>query len=621
MVVAIASFLPTGRLWGINHLAFYPFTIRIVLLFLMAISFLPPVARALYASVSKALGGLEHHRRRTLLASLVAALILTALFLIFRSSTLLLGDGRLVVDNFIHALKGDEAVIAYSPRMILLGESTAKGSSLLYYAAVRISTSLGGSPASGIAILNCILGGILIYILIRSILLAMLSREIRIWLLLLVLSTGAVQLLFGYVETYMPLLFFAALYLMSGLNLIRKGSTFWVAGIVVSALLTMFMHVQGILVVPSFVLLIAWHYAEKRRDVVLRSVTPLLIVLVVIGTGLAGVLTGLRDFYLPLRTTSQAYGVLSPAHWADILNQLLILLPTLALFVAMAVYAIRRRHVSQEQSRTQGAARPPLLSQAIEWHFAVLIFVPCLVFLIIFDAKLGMARDWDLFTITSVGLIPIAALVLTRVRPFMRREAIALITSPAMVMSLVLAVAWIGINASPEASIARFESILEYDKTHGSYAYETLAKQLHDEHRLGEAIAAMEKAVAVTYNPRLMILLSVYYKEQGRPADEMRVLRQILERQPRYESVRHVLVMRLYRAGEYDELLEVARLGTEFHPEKPLYHDMYGRMLISQGRTEEGIDQLLLFKRLNPPREALEGVEALLRELQADRRN
>jgi hypothetical protein len=46
-LVATASFLPTTRLWGLNHLAFFPVPLRLALLGLVAVCFLPPLARIL----------------------------------------------------------------------------------------------------------------------------------------------------------------------------------------------------------------------------------------------------------------------------------------------------------------------------------------------------------------------------------------------------------------------------------------------------------------------------------------------------------------------------------------------------------------------------------------------
>ena len=57
-LVGVASFLPEARLWGINHLAYFPLPLRVALLSLVVICFVPPFARILlegFLSVSDAL--------------------------------------------------------------------------------------------------------------------------------------------------------------------------------------------------------------------------------------------------------------------------------------------------------------------------------------------------------------------------------------------------------------------------------------------------------------------------------------------------------------------------------------------------------------------------------------
>jgi tetratricopeptide (TPR) repeat protein len=226
-----------------------------------------------------------------------------------------------------------------------------------------------------------------------------------------------------------------------------------------------------------------------------------------------------------------------------------------------------------------------------------------------------MARDWDLFTITSVGLIPLAALVLRRFLSLAPRQVTSRVIVPGLVISIVLTVSWIGVNSSPERATQRYEHILSYDKTFMEYAYETLAKHYYDEGRLKKAITAMEEAVASSYNARLYIRLSVYYREDGRLLDAAGMLRPVLEQQPRYEKIRAEMALLLYRAGQYDEVLEIAGKGTEYHPENPLLHALYGRTLIRRGRIQEGAEELRELKRLNPPPDMLEDVDRILKQL------
>ncbi len=123
----------------------------------------------------------------------------------------------------------------------------------------------------------------------------------------------------------------------------------------------------------------------------------------------------------------------------------------------------------------------------------------------------------------------------------------------------------------------------------------------------------MEQAVAVAYNPRLLMLLSSYYTGMQRPADAIEMLRRVLRKQPDYERARNELVMLQYEEGRYDALMEAAHQGTLYHPEQSVYHDMYGRMLILNGHIDEGIRELNTCKHLNPHPKALEQIERILK--------
>ena len=111
------------------------------------------------------------------------------------------------------------------------------------------------------------------------------------------------------------------------------------------------------------------------------------------------------------------------------------------------------------------------------------------------------------------------------------------------------------------------------------------------------------------------MMLSRYYSEMERPADAIEMLRRVLERQPDYEKARNELVTLLYEDGRYDALMETARQGVLYHPDLPIYHDMYGRMLILSGRIDEGVEELNTCKRLNPHPKALQQIERILKHV------
>lgn len=632
ILISAASFLPDKRLWGVNHLAFYPLPARIIALILMSLSFLPPVARKIYALVAGSLDILMSRRR--LLMWLMVIISLTSIFIFFhfQSSTLLLGDGHLVVRNFEYASEGYTNVVTRDIKTILEKIEIAKGATILYYIAVKISEEIFSStPVNGIKAFNCILGGIFIFIFLRIFLLSSIPAELRIWLAILVLSSGTMELFFGYVENYTPLIFFASLFLLSGFFLIHRSRKYWIFINLLCLLIGIFIHVQATLLVPSFLFLLVWTLAGKHRETALRWLTPSLAALILAGTFIARAFTGFGKHILTLRTTGDFYGIITPSHWLDILNELLILMPTFFLFVIMAALTLRRTGKRSIRDETMKKPGKPSSAKNIrsgewfslkaEWHFTLLLLVPSLLFLVLFKPEIGMPRDWDLFTLTFLGLLPLALLIMNRFLKQTGIKAIYSITVPAAVMSILAGIAWIGVNAAPSRAAGRFEQILGYDRTNSNYVYEILSKHYYGEHQLDKAITVIEEAVSFSQNPRMYLILSNYYEESGRIDDAIDALYKIPQKWTNLEYAewaRRRLVTLLDRTGQYVKLEEVARDGTQNHPDKPIFHFFLGKSLLVQDRFKEGIEELNKCKSLNPPPAVSQQIDDVLKRLETE---
>ena len=604
LLVAVASFLPGVRLWGLNHLAFYPVPVRIVAIAAVGLCMLPAVGGAVFSVFLRVFTCLQINRRlRTSAVALISAASI-GVFWGLRSSTLLLGDARLVSNNFEHAFQPGYEVVVRSPRIIMLHEPISKGTSLLYHFAVRAWLQVfGASPVDGIRFLNCLLGGLFIFILLRRVLKQDVPGLLAIWAPAMVLASGAMVLYFGYVENYTPLIFFGSMYVMKALDSIGPGRRRMLPAVTLFLALSVFMHVQGILLIPSFVLLLIWHsggWLRKRLGVVSAA----LVLLIAIAAVAVAAYTPLGTHILPLLADQETYGLLSPSHLADMANELFLILPLILVVAALALEA---------PGRPSGRAPEEQASM----HFIRLILVPCLIFLFCFRPDLGMARDWDLFSITALGLVPLALLVTGRGAREGNSRCLNSIGVPALALGAVLALAWVGINASPDLSAGRFNAILRYDRTRAQYAYEVLAQHFRNRGDMAGAITALEEAASVSFNARIMALVADFYEEKGDLEKATSLRYEVLERQPMYEGARRDLVLTLHKHNRYAEILDVAREGTRYHPESPVYHYFYGLALIEAGHVESGIEELLICRRLDPGSQALEIIEQVLAGLKA----
>jgi tetratricopeptide (TPR) repeat protein len=190
------------------------------------------------------------------------------------------------------------------------------------------------------------------------------------------------------------------------------------------------------------------------------------------------------------------------------------------------------------------------------------------------------------------------------------------VTIPAAVMAFVLTAAWIGVNASPERSMNRFERILSYQEHLRDYAYETLATTYYHHGRLPDAIRAQEIATTISENPRRHFTLARYYKEYGDLETSFQVLEYIVEHHPRFRPARQTLVAALFQRGRFDEVIEVAGRGIQGDAREPAYYYYIGMSLVRLGRIEDGKAALLVAQQLQPDPPLSEAIAAELRRLE-----
>lgn len=599
LLVAAAAFLPQVRVWGLNHLAFYPLPLRLTLLGLVAVAFVPPVAGPLYAGLGAAVRWLGRgSESRGTTVAVVGGAVATALFVTFMTATNLLGDGQLIAQSFEAAHQGNPTVVMRSPGAILKEEKIAQGATLLYYWAGLWATNVFKQPGPviGIRVFNCILGGLLIFLLLRIVRRSPLPTDLKSWLLALGLFGTTLQLYFGYMENYAPLVFFMFLYVTIAFLVMHHSRPLWWA--IVAWVVATYTHVSGMVFLPSLVFLCVWRLARGRRRAVVQRL-PVLLVLVMLVGAVAARFTGLAEFLLPVYDSKEGYGIFHPAHLVDILNELAMLLPVLP--VVAVVWWVGRR-----EERRADADRPDRdewMVQPVEWAFVGLMLAGNFVYIFCFDAVIGMARDWDLFAMFTVALVPWTLMSLHRYTRTTGSEGrrIAGWAAPSLLLVAVLGVAWFGINASRWRTADRFEAILEYDKRHGSYAGENLAIFYHDNNRLDRAITVIEKTYTTWRNPRHAVRVALYYDEAGRQTEAIALMYQVLENHPGYDKALFRLLLLLERTNRWSEITTVAGEGVKYYPREAVYYFYLGEALIREGKPQEGLEAFRACLRLNPP--------------------
>ncbi len=618
-LVVAASFLPGARLWGINHLAFVSPPARWAAIVVIALAFVPALARPAYRGLLGAAARLTGSNRRAQLV-ILAAIAVAAVpgFGALRSSTLLLGDGQLIVRSFEAAEEGHDTVIMRSPRAIVNEDFIAPGTTLLYYGASKVATGpFKKTPLVGLQVFNCLLGGVFVFLLLVVATAASISPEHRTWLLWLGLFSCSIELFFGYVENYTAPFLLLFLYVVTAFRALHNRGPLWLP--VVPLVLAAYAHVQSILFIPSFVYLVTWKRAGTRRGALLRLWTPLFGSVAMIGVAVCSAFPLLKRFYVPFGFRNDQYALFAPHHLADIMNEVFMLFPIVPLVAAMLWVTHRAERASGRNfmGDTKAARGEPTswFSHPAEWQLVVTILIPCVFYLVLFHPEIGMARDWDLFTMTTLAIVPVAILTLNRYASAtgVTADTLARLAVPAFAVVAVTTTAWVSINASSNRTIDRFVRILTYDRTHASYAWENLALLYHDRRQLDKAIEVMRTASDQSHNPRQYTRLAVYLEEDGQTDEAIKILDDVLARRPSYTKARFRLVMFLEKRGDWTRLLEVSKAGVEHNPEEGIYHFFYGESLLQAGRIDEAMEAFRSCRGLELPAAAKQFVESTLR--------
>jgi len=625
--VAAASFLPGTRLWGVNHLAFYPVWLRLAALAVIALSFLPRAGRLVARLFDRFAGTLEGRRR--LLSAFAVAIAAFVLFVVFASATELLGDGLYTANNIERAAKVDRDVFL---KVLKDPDGIYPGTEILNLVVSRTALGkFGIPPLSSVRVLNALLGAILIFVVVAgSWPSGWGSRGMGTSLAALVFLSGGMQIFFGYIEAYAPVIFFAGLYVWAAHRTFVRGASLW--GPVGFAAAATAMHLLALLLLPSLVLLVLWVSLGRRLSNRFLAWAGILGAATIGVPFLAVSVLGLKRFFLPL--TGDAYAVLSFPHLVGVANEMFLLFPGIVVLGVLAAMILTERfHAPMQAPGTERGSGPeldpahdsggvralhrlasedPVFLPSL--FFAAFLAMPSLLFLFFFKPELGVARDWDLFAITGVGPLMLVATVLGSVDA---KSPAGRMTKrfmpPILVMTAVLTASWVGINANPRRAAARFENILSYDTARAGYAYESLASFYKDRGDMTAETRALEKAVEASPNPRYLFTLGLRYYHIGEKEKAVATLDRCLRMRPKHERARQSLVQMLFFMERYEELVRVCEEGARLDPKLGDYPFFMGKAFAKLGRAAEARDAFDRCRSLKPPPEVAREIDEILR--------
>ncbi|MCC7141064.1 MAG: tetratricopeptide repeat protein [Candidatus Eisenbacteria bacterium] len=596
----LGFFLIGPGAWGFNHLAYLPRGFLV----LSALGALLLSWRRAQEWLSERLSGtlpdlfFGPFWKRTLFV-----LGMGVLFVLLRERSFFMGDGYLVGELVDRGVK----FRAFDNMDYLLHEQ-------LHHA---LKTS---QPIDSFTLYRA--GAVLTGVIGLSVLLPLAGRlagerwRRALWVCLF-LATGPVVLFFGYVESYANLYLCLTAFLLSGVLAAQGRGHLWMASVWFG--LAIAFHLTALFSAPALLILALRTPGRSAPRRWLEAALPALLIF-----GLSVVLhlaagydsewfrkefidsKNAKSIWIPLFEPQR--GFFSLYHWKDLLSLALIMAPAALLVVVSRVGWVRSQW-----------RRPEVL-------FLVVQIVSVLGFIIFIDRKLGGARDWDLFSAHTGGLLLLAALALPAAAGDPPGAPVRAGRAPRTAgllwgASALVVAPWILLLHFEERSIARFVDVAgDFPNFARAYAYEEVGKYYRKGGDLPRAEEMYERCVeAYPKNPRFLLLLGSVYYSQKKLDDAERLYRQALLINPEHKVGVEMIGKVLYAKAEtmtrgpardalYSESTDAFAHLVRMVPRNPDFWNCYGSSALLCDRLEEAVTAFQQALDLDPRQRVMHGL-------------
>ena len=509
VVFLVASFFPQYRLWGVNWWAYFPGYVPFVLFALGAVA--PMVTRAMFkdrewcAGDDRASG--DSNSKYFIIVCCLTVVYGFAFYLL-RARTHFLGDGY----TALASLASDNPLV--KPRGL--------GEGLLH---VWIKSIIGGDAETA-ALLSfqviSISAGVLFLVAVALVSKWLFERTIdRVLFWLGFASGGYMLLFFGYVENYSLFVLSVGVYSLIGLLVVKGKVNRWLILPVLG--LAVFFHTMGVTLIPSAVYLLVANSKLGNALARLNSKTKLLMgaITVVILVSLFYYFYSTDYFFrfafVPLlenRFTVEGYTLFSLKHIVDYLNLSILLLPGLPL-VAVTLFFLPLKKVFRQR----------------EYHYLLILLVSTLGAVFIFDPKLGMPRDWDLFSFSGVPLVILGYYLVLENRRFIKSYITVTVLS--IVLGFLSFFPRVMSQVVPEVSVGHCKNYFELDKMKNRTArliLITFYRKAGDEN-----MAQLERERwRADFPEKRLVDSAVVLINTGHPLEAVPLLRRVLQINPLY---------------------------------------------------------------------------------------
>ncbi|SYZ74311.1 membrane hypothetical protein [Candidatus Zixiibacteriota bacterium] len=561
-----------SRTWGFNQYIFLPAYLTVIyalfsglLLFWPFSPWLLSFGEKIAKEISAFLFSSPNRIRNRILVLAVAAI----LFISLRMPTHFLGDGYALLSNLASPsgtfVKWTEKGIVFV-QIGLMSVLGAPGESTALWT-FRIISFLSG------------LASLWFFLMIADIL-----GETGIKKLLIVsviTFSGSLLLFFGYVENY-PLLWPAlAGFTYFGVKHIKSGSGLSLAALFL--ILGIIVHLEMAIFMPALIFMI---FVRGRGYKIYRALRPFWWMTFAAVTALLIFLFQYKirtdlffeNIFLPIfggKPIAPSYSIFSPSHLADMVNLFLLLSPVLPVLIILALH------------RTDSNRAEKNLHT-----FLLISFFGALLFLLAVDPTLGMARDWDLFSLSAFSFTLFISRLISSETESARRLMI-----PTITLAAIAALAFLAVNLGAPSSARYCQYIINLDrnKSFGAlvalhryylksgdiYHADSVNKIYYavfaDELRMDRAEEALEKGdyhgarelsqhiTPDKFSSRYHMLMSNIFFQEGDPDRALREMDQSIQLQPYNGKLYLARAMIYSRLGRNANAIQDLRQGYRYN--------------------------------------------------------
>jgi tetratricopeptide (TPR) repeat protein len=571
ILIGLAAMLKLGAAWGLNHPQYIGDTLGYLLGFLIialaALAFTPkPLERA-----TTWLAGRLWNGAIWLKAGIAA--VFTAIFFLFRVSTAFLGDGWFLLnifgrnEQYTADLIKPLSVWAIKQSQQLLGGYTFETSLLTFQT------------------FSIVAGFFVVYNLITIAGLITESIKGRLFALGTLLFSGWMLLFCGYIEYYPILWLAASFFIKQAIKCAQGNARAW--SVWLPFLIAVTIHAQALYFLPGLLFL----HARKPITNLINSLASkgkwvLPAVVIVIGAAAvlaAGVVfAGGKNPLMPLLPIGHEfpnYAVVSIANLAEIANLILLCIPSAWVLVTVLLSGKKKDadHLST---------------------FLSLLSLGSLFFLIAMNPKLGLARDWDLMSLTLLAPL---LWVICRISDWERIPGKLLAVT--VLLSFGMSFSYVTTNVGEVRPVRRHFDLLKHYGAKDRPGWVSFERYLQTRTYLGlnrEVSRRLEELFPYqrTYDEAIELLVA------GQVDESERLIEKLVEAQPDHGQYLAALGDIRVIQVRLPEAIALYEKAIKTHPHHRNYFNL-GKSLLRTGNPAAGIRALEESNRLAPGTEEI----------------